>query len=499
MTRLSQLVVVFFTLISPSLGTASEPVALLTSNYPEPLAVSIAGCLKGNCFNGYGTFQYANGNRYIGDFSDGNPHGQGILYCANGNKYLGHWDKNWREGQGRYVFNEGHEYLGEFHRNQFQGKGVMRYANGDRYDGNWAHNLPNGFGVYAFHTGNRYEGLFAEGRFNGEGTMFYTNGSKFSGTWRNNKKQGSGIFYDESGRASSGEWVNGQPRHSAGSTGQDEEVVLIENIEEEGPAKNMESKRYVPNSYPESSVRIWAVVVGIATYQHMPSLHYTDDDAYQFYAFLKSPEGGALPDGQLKILIDEDATRENILGALRNVLLKADENDVVMFYFSGHGVEGAFIPADFDGYNYRLYHDEIRNIFEQSNAKHKLILGDACHSGTLSGSEKSDLLAAREPVQDMLKKYYEAFENCNGGMALLMSSKGVEVSLEDSGLRSGVFSYFLIRGMKGEADADDDKIVTIEELFNYVKAKVSGYTAGAQTPILTGKFDKKMPAGVVRH
>ena len=95
-------------------------------------------------------------------------------------------------------------------------------------------------------------------------------------------------------------------------------------------------------------------------------------------------------------------------------------------------------------------------------------------------------------------KYYKAFENCESGTALFMSSKGQENSLEDSGLRSGVFSHFLIKGLKGEADADHDKIISIEELYDYVKLKVSKYTAGAQTPVLTGKYDGKLPVGVVR-
>ena len=113
--------------------------------------------------------------------------------------------------------------------------------------------------------------------------------------------------------------------------------------------------------------------------------------------------------------------------------------------------------------------------------------------------ESRDLLAAKEPsVGDMLSKYYKAFENCDSGMALFMSSKGQEVSLEDTGLRSGVFSHYLIRGLKGEADADHDKIVNIAELFSFVKVKVSGYTAGAQTPVLTGKYDGRLPVGVVR-
>ena len=47
----------------------------------------------------------------------------------------------------------------------------------------------------------------------------------------------------------------------------------------------------------------------MASYKHMPALQYTDDDAYRMYAFLKSPEGGALKDEQIKILVDDAATK----------------------------------------------------------------------------------------------------------------------------------------------------------------------------------------------
>ena len=80
----------------------------------------------------------------------------------------------------------------------------------------------------------------------------------------------------------------------------------------------------------------------------MPVLRYTDDDAYRFYAFLKSPEGGALPDEQIRILIDEEATREGVLEAMADVFGQAGPKDLVLFYFSGHGLNGSFLPIDFD-------------------------------------------------------------------------------------------------------------------------------------------------------
>jgi hypothetical protein len=57
-------------------------------------------------------------------------------------------------------------------------------------------------------------------------------------------------------------------------------------------------------------------------------------------------------------------------------------------------------------------------------------------------------------------------------MVLMMSSKAEETSIEYRGLRQGVFSYYLIKGLKGEANSNRDKIVTITELYDYVKKNV---------------------------
>ena len=51
-----------------------------------------------------------------------------------------------------------------------------------------------------------------------------------------------------------------------------------------------------------ANMRVWAVLVGVASYSHMPTLRYTDDDAWRMYGFLKSPEGGAVDDERIRIL-----------------------------------------------------------------------------------------------------------------------------------------------------------------------------------------------------
>jgi uncharacterized caspase-like protein len=88
--------------------------------------------------------------------------------------------------------------------------------------------------------------------------------------------------------------------------------------------------------------------------------------------------------------------------------------------------------------------------------------------------------------------FYNTLAQAQAGTALIMSSKSEETSLEASGLRQGVFSHFLIRGLKGEGDVNNDKIVTIQELFEFVYQNVRTYTGNQQSPIIRGDYDHKM-------
>ena len=239
--------------------------------------------------------------------------------------------------------------------------------------------------------------------------------------------------------------------------------------------------------------KIYVVIAGVSRYNHVRSLNYTDDDAYKVAMFFKGPEGGSLPDEQLRLLIDEDATYENIVSALKTTFAKAESNDVVIFYFAGHGKNGAFLPIDYDGTNNELGHSAVSEIFRSSNAKHKICIADACHSGGLDRGVR-DL-----GVANVLETYYDAWNTSKGGTALMMSSKSEETSLEFQGFRQGVFSYFLIKGLKGEADKDNNKIVTIKELYDYVNSNVREYTGYSQNPVINGSFDSNMPVSVVRN
>lgn len=502
---------------------------------------------------GQGKMVYQNGDVYVGPFTRGRVNGDsGTMIYANGDKYTGQWVSEQPTGHGVYVFKSGERYEGQFKNGDFEGKGKLYYPDGAYFDGTFKANKKHGAGklvkpggevvtgtwnngnevnivttkptavastnttkpvvnrtkptgpaasapkterenidglrncnsiycgkgkgYFDYSDGTRWIGDFKDGLPGGNGVCYYSNGDRYEGEWQNNAPNGEGIMKFATGRVYGAVWVNG-------------------NI-----IKELDSKESVPTTPVmvdvDTRVKIYAVIVGVGRYTAMPSLKFTDDDAFRFYSFLKSPEGGALPDNQIAVLVDESATRENILRTMREYFLKADANDVVMLYFSGHGLDGCFLPVDYDGFNNKLRHEEIKQVFKLSKAKHKLCIADACHSGSLNLDSR---FAAKGPVNVTLDRYYQAFEDSDGGIALLMSSKAEELSLEDHGLRQGVFTYYILRGLKGAADSDGNLLVTVTELYNYVYVKVREYTTGAQTPVLTGVFDENMPVAVRRQ
>lgn len=317
----------------------------------------------------------------------------------------------------------------------------------------------NGKGTYIYKNSSTYSGDFKDSLADGYGRCNYVNGNSYIGHWKSNKFHGEGSFYNRNGKVTRGIWDHGK-------------MLKVLSV----------SQQEIPKT--------WAIIIGVAAYHHMKRLQYTDDDAYKMYAFLKSPEGGAIPDERMNLLIDEKATKENIINGFRDFSAKIGPDDVLLFYFSGHGEENYLLPFDYDGTYNKLSYQEINSLLQQIKAKYKICLTDACYSG--------GMYAMKSGNDDNYKNEFDVFSQNKEEIAILVSSQSNEKSIESSRLRQGTFSHFLIKGLKGEADRNRDNIITVTELYNFVHRQVKSFTNNLQTPSLYGNFNPNMPINKVR-
>ncbi len=238
---------------------------------------------------------------------------------------------------------------------------------------------------------------------------------------------------------------------------------------------------------------LYAVVVGVREFEHpegIDPLTVSDKDAKDFCSFLKDMEG-LFSGTHITLLLNKEATKENIVAALRKKLACARKDDVVIIYLSGHGVAHPTNPNEYYFVTYDTKADHLyatglmindRRLFSSVKSDRVLLLADACHSGGfLPGIEKG--LKPKSP-----EKYFSVFRDIAGRIAI-SSSKPGEISFEKRQFGNSVFTHFLIKGMRGEADrlaakgAGDGKI-TVGELYDYVSEWTRETTRGRQNPQL---------------
>lgn len=184
------------------------------------------------------------GNRYVGEYKNGKPHGKGIMYYGSNSKlksYEGDWVYGNREGKGTLIWNSGHRYVGDWKNDHREGYGVQYYSDGEIYEGNWLDDKRHGNGKITYSSvdsANRksYEGDWYNDIRQGIGTMIWNNGDKYVGSWKNGSRYGKGIQYYTSGDRYDGDWVDSK-WHGKGTyywTDGKYEVANYENGKENG-------------------------------------------------------------------------------------------------------------------------------------------------------------------------------------------------------------------------------------------------------------------------
>ncbi len=249
-------------------------------------------------------------------------------------------------------------------------------------------------------------------------------------------------------------------------------------------------------------VEKYAVVVGVSRYKDpaIPSLRFADRDAEAMRRFLLSPEGGGFAADNVRYLVNEDATLTNVRTALFTFLTRPRKEDLVLIYFAGHGSPDPndrrnlyLFPYDAQAFNlggtaFPMW--EMQDVFTRIiKARRIITFTDACHSAGISGE-------AAGPVRghNLVNQYITRYAG-EGERAVLTASDISETSREGEawGGGHGVFTYFLLEGLKGKGDRNGDGTVTAGELFEYVQEQVAKATADQQNPTALPGLARDLP------
>jgi hypothetical protein len=237
-----------------------------------------------------------------------------------------------------------------------------------------------------------------------------------------------------------------------------------------------------------------AVIIGIADYKNLPRADYANDDARVFYDYAIRALG--VKPENIRLLVDADADQAEIYRAFKTWLPSRvrSTTDVYVFY-SGHGLptadgQGSYVlpqRADRDFMDKTaITQAEINTAIQAAKPRSVIMFLDACYSGQARTGET--LLASARPVA--LKVERQLFPD---SFTVISASQADQISSSSPDLKHGIFSYYLMRGMEGDADANRDGKITSGEMHTYLMEQVTrqaGMMNRQQVPQLTGDANR---------
>jgi hypothetical protein len=166
-------------------------------------------CTEGDCVNGRGTMVYSTGHTFTGQFHKGLRHGEGVMTLPGGRKLVGVWENN-EIRQGTYTFADGTVYQGQWQFRERHGRGTLTFPDGRRYEGEFQNGQRNGRGTMTWPDGREYSGDFKNGERTGQGTLSYPDGRKYIGEFRDGERTGRGKLIYPDGKVVEGEFRDGE-------------------------------------------------------------------------------------------------------------------------------------------------------------------------------------------------------------------------------------------------------------------------------------------------
>ena len=234
-----------------------------------------------------------------------------------------------------------------------------------------------------------------------------------------------------------------------------------------------------------------AIIIGIEKYKRVAKADYANADAQDFYDYASRALG--IKSENIKLLVDDGADDAEIYRAFQNWLplkVKKGKTDVFVF-FSGHGLPSQdgkslfllpwSVDKDFVDKT-AINQQELINSLQAIQPKSVTMFLDRCYSGQARGGET--LLASSRPIA---LKVSEAAYPAN--FTVISASAPDQLSSSSPDLKHGIFSYYLMKGMEGDADLNKDSKITVAEMQEYLTDMVGRQAMGMnrkQQPQLFG-------------
>jgi hypothetical protein len=215
-----------------------------------------------------------------------------------------------------------------------------------------------------------------------------------------------------------------------------------------------------------------ALIIGVESYSSLPPAQYADSDASHFYDYANQALG--VPTNKIKLLTNAKATRADLLMAMKSWMrteIVFGWSDVYIF-FAGHGLANAdgsktyLLPAD--GRRELLDETSILRddlIASAKGARTITMFLDTCYSGGTRTNEL--LLADARPIAIVPDRSALPLN-----VTVLAAASGAQLSSTYEAAQQGLFSYWLMKGLEGDADINRDRKITTGELHQYASKNV---------------------------
>jgi formylglycine-generating enzyme required for sulfatase activity len=216
-----------------------------------------------------------------------------------------------------------------------------------------------------------------------------------------------------------------------------------------------------------------ALLIGVDKYDNIDDLKYCGSDVQAVKSLL------ADSNFQKIVAMTTDSPFDDKLPNLKNIetqlagmINETPVNSTILIMLSGHGFsqngKSFYCPKDTnlkDLVNTALLIDTVMEQLSECKAKTKILIVDACR----------DIPNTARTVADKSTEFMNVFDEMPAGVFALISCSPEEQSREDSDFQHGVFTYFLLAGLKGEADDGVSKNGWVEfiELCNFIKHRTS--------------------------